>query len=281
MNDDRLIPALAELREERLAPEADRRAHELLETRWATRSARRGLLRRPLVALGALAIALVIVVRASLGAGADVALLYDLRVAIEDAAVGLHGGAHDRYSYVLSLAADRGAEAARWERNGNADAAARAHRAEDEALRQLGNETPPLEIAPIATPSPTETPAPSPSSTPAPTNTPAPTLRPTPPPTRPPSPTPIGTIATYIVGTVRWPDGTNANGVCVSTARGGTCFTQTVNGSFGKIVQAKVGQTITLYFQITDPSHGGTFVATATATVTGPTTSLGIVTLVR
>ncbi len=285
MSDERLIAALAELREERIAPEADRRARELLETHWPTRVVRRGLVPRPLAALGALAIALVIVARASLGAGAD-SPLYELRVAIEDAAVGLHGDADDRYSYVLSLAADRGAEAARWERAGSADAAARAHRAETEALRLLGNENPPsFEMPLLATPSPTETPAPSPSSTPTPTPatslTPAPTVRPTPPPTKPPSPTPSGTITTYLVGSVRYTDGTNVNGACVSTAKGGTCFTETVNGSFGKTVQAKVGQTITLYFQVTDASRGGTFFGAATATVTGPATSFGIVALQR
>src|SRR2546422_2714518 len=249
MNDERLVRGLSELRGVALSPAADGRSRALLERAWPGRQASPGIAWRGLLAgSSSLAIALALLGRAALTASADTPL-YEARVGLEDMAVTFHVDADERYGYVLSLAATRDLEAARFERAVNDDAAARARRAEQDALRILGGVTATLDVAAFSS-SVTSTSSPSSAATP---------------------------ITTYIVGTVHWPDRTNATGVCVSSAVGGTCFSTTVNGSWGKSVEARIGQTITLYFQITDPTRGGTFVGSATATVTGSPTSFGAV----
>ncbi|TMD60797.1 MAG: hypothetical protein E6I87_05550 [Chloroflexi bacterium] len=251
MNDERLIRGLAGLRGVALSPAADDRSRNLLERAWTGPRAGRGLAwRRALVVASSLVAAVAVLGRTALLAAADTPL-YAARIAVEDIVVAAHVDAEDRYGYVLSLAATRDLEAARFERAGNEDAAAHARAAEQDALRILGG----IAVAPAAaaySSSLTASGSPSVAATP---------------------------ITTYIVGTVRWPDRTNATGVCVSIAAGGRCFSTTVNGSWGKSVEAKIGQTITLYFQITDPTRGGTFVGSATATVGGSPTSFGAVSL--
>ncbi len=302
MNDDRLARALAALREIRLSDAADRSVRARLEERWPAammagqraRPGRRGLLRRFAPALAS-AVIILGVATVALGSPAN-SPLYGLRVALEDLAVPLHLDLDDRAAYVLELAAQRDAEAQRFESSGNAAAARVARDAEADALRILQQllptaaQEPPPSPSPAATPpltpSPTVTPTPSPSLTPTPapppaTRAPTPVATPTPkPPTPKPSPTPTP-LAVSVTGVVHFPDGSNASEVCISTAPGGSCFAHSASGSFGFTVSAKINQTLTLYFQVTDASRGGTFKAAVTFTVTGPQASLGVITLQR
>ncbi len=303
MNEDRLVRSLAGLREVRMTDAADRAVRARLEERWPAavaagqraRLGERGVLRRfaPAVASAVLILG---VAAASLQSSAD-SPLYGLRVALEDLAVPLHIDPDDRAAYVLELAAQRDAEAQHFEAAGSATASRVAREAEGDALRILQqlvptspqeNPTPPPAPTPSATSSPTPSPSPSPTlaPTPAPTPTrPATTPSPVPtsmlkPPTPKPSPTPTP-VAVSVTGVVHFPDGANANDVCISTAPGGSCFAHSVNGSFGFTIAAKFSQTLTFYFQVVDASRGGTFKTAVTFTVTGPQAALGIITLQR
>ena len=68
--------------------------------------------------------------------------LYGIRVAVEDAAVALHGDPADRDQYLLSLLDARQAEAARLESSGNALAASKVRQIEQDTLHRLQSSLP-------------------------------------------------------------------------------------------------------------------------------------------
>ena len=256
MTEDKLASALGVLRTARMSEAASARVREELDARWRER----GTARRPFalpwfvpsIAAGVLFLALGV---ATLRSGADSAL-YGARVAIEDAIVAVHTDLDDRLDYIRELYDERTEEAARLEAVGNALAAGRARAAQDDALRMLNANAPKAEE-----PSPTPTPRPTPT-------------------------TFLVTVRAYVVN----PDGSPADGVCVSTAPmatagGVTTLTTTpicVNDP-GKVtggtvtirLSARKGQTITLYFSRPDLTTGARLHAQATFTVSGPTVPLG------
>src|SRR5207248_2019784 len=112
---------------------------------------------------------------ATLNASGDSAL-YGIRVAIEDAAVVLHPDAESRNEYLLALLDQRQAEGARLESTGNALAASKVRKVEQDTLRRLQASVPQApDEAPVVLPAPTQTATP----TPAPTGSPSPVPSPT------------------------------------------------------------------------------------------------------
>jgi len=311
MNDDRLLFALKRLGNEELPAASDRKIRSRLETAWTVRAltaATRSFSARRLVPVLATLVLFAGSAGTALGATAD-SPLWDTRVALESAGAFLRLSNDDRVAYLLDLVRSRTDEAARQQAAGHPDAAAKARAAASVALVQLGGDAPKIEAAPVVpspSPSPVPTPEPtpsaSPSATPSPTPTPARTLEPTPTPVRTPTPTPVRTeppvTATptptvapskqpvTITGTVHDASGANVFNVCISTSptpptsstacsvRTGTNGVYTINAS----VTPGTSYTITLYAYFTDAS-GTPYGASATATMTAPTTVMPVMTL--
>jgi len=315
MNDDRLLFALKRLGNEELSAASDRKIRARLETAWTVRAltaATRGFSARRLVPVLAALVLFAGSAGTALGATAD-SPLWDTRVALESAGAFLRLSTDDRVAYLLELVRSRTDEAARQEAAGHPDAAARARAAASFALIQLGGDAPKIEtsvpppaptVSASPTPAPSDSPSPTPSATPSasPTHTDAPTPvrtvtptpKPTPTPVRtepPASPTPSPTAApskqpVTITGTVHDSSGANVFNVCISTSptaptsstacsvRTGTNGTYTINAS----VTPGTSYTITLYAYFTDAS-GTPYGASATATMTAPTTVMPLMTL--
>ena len=301
MNEDTLGRALGALRTTRMSEAASDRVREELESAWRDRASRQTRRRGFVVPGFARAFAIAALVFAvglgTLRAGAD-SLLYGARIALEDGLVGLQA---DPVGYLGELYQERLEEAARFEATGNALAAGRARDAQKDALRLLNKIEPQVQQEPpepsastaITLPSPSPTPEATvePSPTPSPTAT--PTLRPaTPRPatplpavaTKPPTPSP--TVAptptqfpVHAMGTVTYADSTPVNDACVSTGVDSSCVATTTSGKFDLWFLGKKYDTITLYVRKVDLLSGRTLRGKVTATVTGPTLSLGNVTL--
>ncbi len=300
MNDDRMVSLLASLRSERMDRIADDKIRKRLENAWTVRQQRSSWgwrLRRPALALATTALA-VGLVATTLGAGGE-SPLYSFRITIENLAIPFHTDPEDRAEYLVWLFEERQAEAARLEATGNALAAGRVRAVEQETLRMVRAELPvaPDSQEPPPTPSPEAAPTPSPSPTPTPTIAPSASPRPaTPVPSRTPSPTTVtrpsptltprpvvspSPIAVTVTGTVKNPDGTLTNEVCIEFSTAGPCLyaTYTAPGTFRTTLSAKIGQSLTLYFIKKDAT--GTIIGklAVTKTVTGSTLDLGIVQL--
>jgi len=317
MNDDRLLFALKRLGNEELRAASDRKIRARLETAWTVRAltaASRGFSTRRLVPVLAALILFAASAGTALGATAD-SPLWDTRVALESAGAFLRVSNDDRVTYLLDLVRARTDEAARQQAAGHPDAAAKARAAASVALVQLGGDAPKIETsvpppaptvsaspAPTPTASPSAAPSPTPSATPSPTPTSAHTLEPTPTPVRTPTPTPVRTEPPVtamptptaapskqpvtITGTVHDASGANVFNVCISTSptpptsstacsvRTGTNGVYTINAS----VTPGTSYTITLYAYFTDAS-GTPYGASATATMTAPTTVMPVMTL--
>ncbi len=298
MNDDRLVSLLGSLRGERMDRTADQKLRQRLENAWTGRAIRGGLLsrlRRPVLAVATAALMVGSVI-ATLGAPGD-SPLYALRVTLEDLAIPLHADPEDRAEYLVSLLEQRTAEAARLEATGNALAASSAREIERRTLRMVQQNLPTapevVEAAPTESPTPSPTPTPTPTPAPdatqpatQPTTTQPPGLpRPaTAPPAVKPAATPTPRPATAatpqavtFTGTVKNPDGTLAHGVCVSLSAGGFCHTVSNQGSFRLTFSAKIGQSVTLYFQRWDATK--TYKASITKIVSSTHVEVGTVTL--
>jgi len=291
VTDEALARALGSLRTARMSEFASDRVRDELETAWRGRATRprRGFTLPRLVRPVVIAASVVMLVYATLHAGADTPL-YSARVAIEDALVVLQA---DPVAYASDLYDQRVEEASRLEAVGNALAASRARAATQDALRLLSqvapkqgdgepSPTPEPSVAVITVPTPTPV-ATQTAETPSPT--PEPTVRPTPRPTVAPTKTPTPKPATpsymtvHAIGGVLYSDGSPVDGACVSTALDGACATTSVRGTIDLQFPAKSGQTITLYVKKVDPLHGGTLRGKIQATVTGSTLVLGTITL--
>ena len=74
-------------------------------------------------------------------------------------------------------------------------------------------------------------------------------------------------------------DSTPVNDACVSTGVDSSCVATTTSGKFDLWFLGKKYDTITLYVRKVDLLSGRTLRGKVTATVTGPTLSLGNVTL--
>ena len=301
MNEDTLGRALGALRTTRMSEASSDRIREELENAWRDRASRQTRRRGFVVPGFARAFAIAALVFAvglgTLRAGAD-SPLYGARIALEDGLVGLQA---DPVGYLGELYQERLEEAAHFEATGNALAAGRARDAQKDALRLLNKIEPQVQQEPpepsastaITLPSPSPTPEATvePSPTPSPTAT--PTLRPaTPRPatplpavaTKPPTPSP--TVAptptqfpVHAMGTVTYADSTPVNDACVSTGVDSSCVATTTSGKFDLWFLGKKYDTITLYVRKVDLLSGRTLRGKVTATVTGPTLSLGNVTL--
>jgi len=284
VNEDTLGRALGALRTTRMSEASSDRIREELENAWRDRASRQTRRRGFVVPGFARAFAIAALVFAvglgTLRAGAD-SPLYGARIALEDGLVGLQA---DPVGYLGELYQERLEEAARFEATGNALA----------AEPQVQQEPPePSASTAITLPSPSPTPEATvePSPTPSPTAT--PTLRPaTPRPatplpavaTKPPTPSP--TVAptptqfpVHAMGTVTYADSTPVNDACVSTGVDSSCVATTTSGKFDLWFLGKKYDTITLYVRKVDLLSGRTLRGKVTATVTGPTLSLGNVTL--
>lgn len=309
MSDDRLFAALERLGDEELSSAGDRRIRARLETAWTSRHIARapfGL--RQLAPVLGLLILVAGVAGTALGAGAD-SPLWDTRVALEEAGAFLRQSNDDRVAYLLDLVASRTEEAARQDAAGHPAAAAKARAAASVAVLELDGNIPQIDatlplVSPTPTPAvatslPTSTPSSTPSASPTAIPTPARTVAPTPAPTdRPatPVPTPLRTAtptpaptatkaAVTITGTVRDATGANVYGACISTsATFPTSVTvcsvkTTTNGSYViNTTSATPGQTITLYAYWLS-STGAHYSASATGTITSPTTLMPVMTL--
>jgi len=315
MNDDRLLFALKRLGDEELSAASDRKIRRRLETAWTVRAltmAKRSLGLRRLVPVLAALVLFAGSAGTAMGATAD-SPLWDTRVALESAGAFLRLSSDDRVAYLLDLVQARTAEAARQQAAGHPDAAKKAQAAVSVALVQLGGDAPKIETAvpspaPTASPSPTVAPSASPSPTPSatpsaspthtdtptPVRTVTPTTKPTPTPVRTeppvsltPSPTPAPSKQPVtITGSVHDSTGANVFNVCISTSptpptsstacsvRTGTNGVYTINAS----VTPGASYTITLYAYFTDAS-GTPYGASATATMTAPTTVMPLMTL--
>jgi hypothetical protein len=283
---------------------ADRVRDELTEAwrAWAAREQRRGFVLPSFLRAGAVAALLLSLVVITSQAGAE-SPLYVFRAAMEDALVAVQA---DPVAYLTDRYNERVEEAARMDAVGNALAASRAREASNVALRLLtqiapkpGSDqpepTPEPSRAVITLPSPTPdlpglSPIPTPIPTPAPPTT-VPTSRPLPAETPLSTPTPAAStpkpatpapspMSVRFTGDVLYADGMPVDGACV--AIGGytaTCIGQTVNGKVDINLQAKKGQSITLYFKKVDALRGGTLKGSVTVTVNGPTILIGTITL--
>jgi len=296
VNEDTLGRALGALRTTRISEASSDRVREELENAWRDRASRQTRRRGFVVPGFARAFAIAALVFAvglgTLRAGAD-SPLYGARIALEDGLVGLQA---DPVGYLGELYQERLEEAAHFEATGNALAAGRARDAQEDALRLLNKIEPQLQQEPpqpspstaitLPSPSPTAEPTVEPSPTPSPTA--PPTLRPaTPLPavaTKPPTPSP--TVAptptqfpVHAMGTVTYADSTPVNDACVSTGVDSSCVATTTSGKFDLWFLGKKYDTITLYVRKVDLLSGRTLRGKVTATVTGPTLSLGNVTL--
>jgi hypothetical protein len=300
MIQDSLVRALGGLKGARMDDVAADEIRKRLERAWTERRARR---RPRFIVPGfarafAIATLVVLVAFSTMRAAAD-SPLYGARVAIENSLVSLQS---DPVDYLSQLYAERLEEAARFEAAGNALAASRARTAQSEALRLLGQISPPPEQSPEPSPSTAITLA-SPSATPD--TTASPTESPTPPPTVPPiagtptpkpmtpapTPTPKPTTAkpsltpgptpmdVHAYGYVLYADGSKVDGACVSMSLDGLCIAGSINGRVDLQLSAKKGQSITLYFRNYDASRGGTLHGRVTVTVAGPEVLLGTITL--
>ncbi len=273
MNDERLTALLGSMRHERIDRIADAEIRAKLETAWTARQERRSFtfrLRRIAPMLATLAVVAILSGMTMTASGESP--LYGIRVAVEDAAVALHADPEDRAEYLVTLLEQRQAEAARLESTGNALAASRARKIEQDTLRVVRAMLPQApEVQPLPAPAPTSTPTLAPSPTPPPaaplvapptatqrpatprptTPAPVPTTTPTPVKT---SPIPTGTPMPVLVsGTVRNADGALADGVCVMLNTGGGCLgNPTVQGAYRYTLSGRVNQTITLYFMRQD-----------------------------
>jgi hypothetical protein len=307
MNEDRLIAALRHYGDAMPSAAADRAIRTRLDQSWNARPATPPRLRLPrLVPVAAALVVAIAIGNAALGASAD-SPLWDTRVALETVGAVVRFSHEARVAYLLDLIDARAAEITRQEARGNAASAGRARSARDSAVSQLRAVAPELEPSPTPSPAPivvpaaTATPAPTPSPSPPPTSTPTvvptrsapptavPTATPATTPTKPssspptpvPTPTKPATQPVFLSGTVHWPDGTSADGVCISTSSSlsGSCATRTGNGSWGFTSSISPGQQVTLYAFITDASRGGTFGGYATATITSPQTQFPLITM--
>ena len=308
MNDQKLESLLGALRHERMDRIADDKIRAKLETAWTTRQQQRSFgfrFRRlaPMLATGVLLVGLGTATMSAPGESP----LYNVRVAIEDAAIAFHTDPEDRAEYVLSLLDDRQAEAARLEASGNAAAASKARAIQENTIRiarAMLPQAPELPApAPAATSSATPTPdlpSPTPAPTVAQTNPAAtasarpPTQRPTTAPTRTPTPTatptrtPTPTVAptgspilVTVAGFVKNADLTPATGVCVRlTTATPDCLVLTApDGSYRVSISAKVNQSVTVV--LTRQDGPTLWKGTATATVRSGTLQMPDVKLVR
>ena len=305
MNDEALARALGSLRMARMSEVASDRVRERLEAAWRDRDARprrRALTLMWIARPAVLAVSIVLLVYATMHAGAETPL-YLARVAVEDALIVLQA---DKAAYANDLYDERLAEAARHEASGNALAASRARSATEDALRLLKSVAPTLaeqepspEPSPkafITAPTPTPTPDVTASPTPNPTTEPTarPTARPTVAPTKPltpkpatpkptvkPSPTATATpMLVHATGDVLYTDGSRVDGACVSLTIDGNCVSATVNGRIDMTLLAKKGQSITIYVRnYFDTTRPGLMKGKVTVTVGGTEVLLGTITL--
>lgn len=324
MSDDRLLSALTRIGREELSTASDRAIRGRLETAWTARARTVPMPHFSVRRFAPVLAALVLVAGSAgtaLGASAD-SPLWDARVALEEAGAFLRLSNDDRVAYLLDLVQSRTEEAARQEAAGHPGAAAKARAASAAAVVELDGNIPQIDttvLLPTPSPSMTPTPAPAlttPSSAPSVSPSPSPSVTSRPassPPTttrtsvptatpvrtetyRPVTPTPTHTatptISTgtrqyvTIAGTVRNPDGTNANNACVSTSptpppvTSTSCSFLTKNGSYGiSTTSLTPGQTITLYAYLTNPTTGETFGGYSTTSITAPTTVMPTITL--
>jgi hypothetical protein len=173
MSDDRLLSALKRLGTQELGSGSDRAIRARLETAWTARPHATSMPRFGVQRWAPVLAAVVLIVGFSgtaLGASAD-SLLWDTRVALEEAGASLRLTNDDRVAYLLGLVQSRTEEAARQEAAGHPGAAAKARSAASSAVVALDGNIPQLDMT-VGLPMPSVTPSPAPA-TPSPTSAPS------------------------------------------------------------------------------------------------------------